>query len=83
MPAPLITLPPAILQLGVYSHYILRAAPEQLAPENHILVTPALCETALPADFCACGAWMLFVPDDFPDPETPPCPPDSVPPSPA
>jgi hypothetical protein len=75
MTCPLLTLSWDLIADGVLCHPYLEAidlrgvSADAPLPTRHF----AICETPLPADFCTCGRYMLFVPDD--DEDCSECPP--------
>jgi hypothetical protein len=78
--SPLLLLPRVVLVHGLFRHALCRRLlPDARHPDDTALVRVEICETALPAYFCTCGVYALFVDDALPDD---PPPPDAAPPPP-
>lgn len=70
---PLLLLPRLVLLHGVFRHGVFRRVlPDATATADRALIELDVCETALPALFCTCGVYMLFVDDALPDDPPPP-----------
>ncbi len=77
--SPLLLLPRLVVAQGTFRHTFTEPLlADAETPGDLALVRFRVCETPLPALFCTCGRYMLFVddalPDDPPTQETPPCP---------
>lgn len=69
MPSNLLMLWPDLIRRGVFEHAILPGlhAPFFLGDEASSGDLPAVietCRTRLPANFCTCGRYMLFAPEE-------------------